>query len=154
MSSPPKRDGGITIANRDEAAPLISLNNTSSQASDADTRLGPPSPTEGSPRGPPHSTESLQNRLFTKLFTQLVPSEHVDQRGVKDDGGKTTKKGDRRGREHVERPGFNLLVMNANFRRFNARIGPVFVLQNRFIRLFSWKDPSATLSFLVSAATR
>lgn len=35
-----------------------------------------------------------------------------------------------------------------NFRRFNARIGVVFVFENMLIRLFSWRQTTATLSFL------
>lgn len=38
--------------------------------------------------------------------------------------------------------------MTNNFRRFNSRIGIVFVLQNRLIRLFTWRSTTATLSFL------
>lgn len=38
--------------------------------------------------------------------------------------------------------------MSNNFRRFNARIGGGFVLQNRLIRLFSWRRPTHTLSLL------
>jgi len=38
--------------------------------------------------------------------------------------------------------------MSNNFRRFNARVGVLFVLQNRLIRLFTWQTPSHTLSFL------
>lgn len=38
--------------------------------------------------------------------------------------------------------------MTNNFRRFNARIGIVFVFQNRLIRLFTWRTPTHTLSFL------
>jgi hypothetical protein len=38
--------------------------------------------------------------------------------------------------------------MSSNFRRFNARIGVAFVLQNRMIRLFTWRQPTQTLSFL------
>ena len=38
--------------------------------------------------------------------------------------------------------------MTNNFRRFNARIGIVFVFQNRLIRLFTWVNPMHTLSFL------
>jgi len=38
--------------------------------------------------------------------------------------------------------------MSNNFRRFNARVGVLFVLQNRLIRLFTWRTPSHTLSFL------
>jgi hypothetical protein len=38
--------------------------------------------------------------------------------------------------------------MATNFRRFNSRIGVVFVFQKRVIRLLSWKNWSHTLSFL------
>lgn len=38
--------------------------------------------------------------------------------------------------------------MTNNFRRFNGRIGIVFVFQNQLIRLFSWAVPTHTLSFL------
>ncbi|KAK8212995.1 Peroxin/Dysferlin domain-containing protein, partial [Phyllosticta paracitricarpa] len=55
---------------------------------------------------------------------------------------------DRRSRKYVDRPGFNLATMGYNFRRFNARVGILFVFENRLIRLFSWKDPTHTLSFL------
>jgi Integral peroxisomal membrane peroxin len=38
--------------------------------------------------------------------------------------------------------------MTNNFRRFNGRIGIVFVFQNQLIRLFTWTVPTHTLSFL------
>jgi hypothetical protein len=38
--------------------------------------------------------------------------------------------------------------MSANFRRFNARIGVVFVFQSKVIRLLSWHTATHTLSFL------
>ncbi|KAI9678065.1 MAG: hypothetical protein M1817_006009 [Caeruleum heppii] len=38
--------------------------------------------------------------------------------------------------------------MTNNFRRFNSRVGVVFVFQNRLIRLLSWRTPTHTLSFL------
>lgn len=38
--------------------------------------------------------------------------------------------------------------MSHNFRTFNARIGVVFEFQEKAARLFSWHDPSNTLSFL------
>lgn len=38
--------------------------------------------------------------------------------------------------------------MSVNFRRFNARIGVVFVFQARVARLLSWRRPTQTLSFL------
>jgi hypothetical protein len=40
--------------------------------------------------------------------------------------------------------------MTNNFRRFNARIGIVFVFQNRLIHLFTWRTPTHTLSFLAT----
>ena len=40
--------------------------------------------------------------------------------------------------------------MTNNFRRFNARIGIVFVFQNRMIRLLTWRTPSHTLSLLAT----
>lgn len=39
--------------------------------------------------------------------------------------------------------------MSSNFRRFNSRIGVAFILQNRLIRLFTWVQPTQTLSFLL-----
>ena len=38
--------------------------------------------------------------------------------------------------------------MSVNFRRFNARIGVVFVFQARVARLLLWRQPTHTLSFL------
>ena len=52
------------------------------------------------------------------------------------------------GADGLERPGFTVGTMSNNFRRFNARIGVVFKFQARMIRLFSWRRPSHTLSFL------
>lgn len=48
------------------------------------------------------------------------------------------------------RPAFSLPLMTNNFRRFNARIGIVFVFQNRLTRLFTWRTPTHTLSFLAT----
>ena len=38
--------------------------------------------------------------------------------------------------------------MSSNFRRFNSRIGVAFVFQNQLIHLFTWRQPTQTLSFL------
>lgn len=46
------------------------------------------------------------------------------------------------------RPPFTPATMATNFTRFNARIGVVFKFQTRAIRLFLWRKPSQTLSFL------
>lgn len=70
-----------------------------------------------------------------------MPSEGIDD---------SNEPVDRRSRKYVDRPNFSIGNMSANFRRFNARIGPVFVFQNRMIRLFTWKKPAHTLSFLAA----
>ncbi|KAE9962104.1 hypothetical protein BLS_000819 [Venturia inaequalis] len=71
-------------------------------------------------------------------MSQIIPSS--DQNGA--------DTADRTSRKTADRPNFSLPAMSNNFRRFNARIGPVFVFQNRIINLFSWNTPSHTLSFL------
>ncbi|OJJ42873.1 hypothetical protein ASPZODRAFT_1279613 [Penicilliopsis zonata CBS 506.65] len=49
---------------------------------------------------------------------------------------------------YSKRPGFSLPLMANNFRRFNARIGVVFVFQAQAERVFAWAKPTHTLSFL------
>ncbi|KAJ9651573.1 Peroxisome size and maintenance regulator [Neophaeococcomyces mojaviensis] len=90
-----------------------------------------------SPTGRP----GLQDRLFNKILEQVIPVEDQDE-------AEEVTKVDRRSSEYVSRPAFSLTVMSNNFRRFNARIGIVFVFQNRAIRLFTWKTTTHTLSFL------
>lgn len=90
----------------------------------------------------PTSKPALQDRLFNKLLEQVIPI------GDYDDVEET--KIDRRSSQYVSRPAFSLGVMSNNFRRFNARIGIVFVFQNRLIRLFTWRTTSHTLSFLAT----
>ncbi|RPA71262.1 integral peroxisomal membrane peroxin [Ascobolus immersus RN42] len=51
-------------------------------------------------------------------------------------------------RRNESRPPFSIATMGSNFRRFNARVGVVFVLQHRLIRLLQWKTPSHTYAFL------
>ncbi|KAI5861271.1 Pex24p-domain-containing protein [Durotheca rogersii] len=85
----------------------------------------------------------IQDQLVEKLLAQIVPLDD-DAYATQDD-----QKGDAGGGSPgVERPNFNLTTMSTNFRRFNARIGVVFVFQARVIRLLSWRQPTHTLSFL------
>jgi Integral peroxisomal membrane peroxin len=65
-----------------------------------------------------------------------------------EDAGVAETDVDRRSSSYVQRPAFSLPLMTNNFRRFNARIGIVFVFQNQLIRLFKWTAPTHTLSFL------
>ncbi|KAI1092580.1 Pex24p-domain-containing protein [Rostrohypoxylon terebratum] len=81
----------------------------------------------------------LQDKLVETLLSQVVPLD--DAQIPQDDPPKGGSPG-------VVRPNFNLTTMSNNFRRFNARIGVVFVFQARAARVLSWKKPAHTLSFL------
>ncbi|KAI1341371.1 integral peroxisomal membrane peroxin-domain-containing protein [Xylariaceae sp. FL0016] len=85
----------------------------------------------------------LQDQLVEKLLQQVVP---VDDADIPQD--EPQKGGGSPGTARTEKPNFNLTTMSNNFRRFNARIGVVFVFQARAIRVLSWKRPTHTLSFL------
>ena len=76
-----------------------------------------------------------------RLISQIIPSDDTSSDADPDDR--------RSRRKNVDRPGFSLPLMSNNFRRFNARVGVLFVLQYRLIKLFSWRQPTRTLSFLV-----
>ncbi|EEH47210.1 uncharacterized protein PADG_03308 [Paracoccidioides brasiliensis Pb18] len=65
---------------------------------------------------------SLQDRLLTKLWQQVIPAEASDE-----ESDYTTAK--KSSTVQIDRPAFSLPVMSNNFRRFNARIGIVFLFQ-------------------------
>ncbi|RYO91171.1 hypothetical protein DL766_000137 [Monosporascus sp. MC13-8B] len=88
---------------------------------------------------------NIQDHLVEKLLQQVIPA----------DGGHAQPEDERSGdgsngsaHATTERPNFNITTMSVNFRRFNARIGVVFVFQERVERLLSWHQPTHTLSFL------
>ncbi|KAH8808090.1 integral peroxisomal membrane peroxin-domain-containing protein [Xylogone sp. PMI_703] len=85
---------------------------------------------------------SMQDRLLEKLLQQVIPDEDMNQNGRS--SPLTTPYPD----TFPERPSFNISTMSANFRRFNARIGVVFVFQEHVLRLFAWRKYTHTLSFL------
>lgn len=152
------------FANRDEPVPLISVSQSDVEASSSEadsisrrSRLKRSlSPSRLKTKGQelaaaqleksqlsPATKSSLQDRLFSKILQQVIPpSEDVDDMDASPI--------DRRSSKYVSRPAFSLPLMTNNFRRFNARIGIVFVFQNRLIRLFTWRTPSHTLSFLAT----
>jgi hypothetical protein len=155
---------GEPIANRDDTIPVLRIPSHSSQGSGDFTNADPLHLKPGGRRermkehaskikerlvehGSPYAP-SIQERLFTGLMAQIIPPEDLDENEelAQEDG--TGKPKDRRSRQYVDRPNFSVGMMSGNFRRFNARIGIVFVFQNRLIRLFTWKQPTATLSFL------
>ncbi|KAK0786656.1 Peroxisome size and maintenance regulator [Friedmanniomyces endolithicus] len=100
--------------------------------------------------GTPETRQSIQDRFLNGIMSQIIPPDDLGDNDSPDDStmrSPGTPK-DRRSRAYVARPNFSLPLMTANFRRFNARVGIIFVLQNRLIHLFTWARPSATLSFL------
>ena len=149
---------GYTIANRNEPVPVLTITDDAASTSDLDQseeeateqrlQRGLTGPTDGDKTqdgGGGHGArsqgrQSLQDRLFNKLLQQLLPAEEPDS-----DGETVTNGGSS---NFVKRPAFSIPLMTNNFRRFNARIGIVFVFQNRLERLFTWRTSSHTLSFL------
>ncbi|KAI0472905.1 integral peroxisomal membrane peroxin-domain-containing protein [Xylariaceae sp. FL0804] len=149
------------FVNRDEPIPTIVLNTSTprsqtpstpastpqqqtgheSEHSDAET----PSRRRGGLRGRFSAFREkarIQDQLVEKLLQQVVPLD--DAEFPQDD---PAQKGGSPG-SRTQRPNFNLTTMSNNFRRFNSRIGVVFVFQARALRLLSWKQPTHTLSFL------
>ena len=85
-----------------------------------------------------------------RLLSQVLPTEDLsDTSDTEQSLNPGTRIKDYRSRTYVARPNFSLPTMSSNFRRFNARIGVAFVFQNRLIHLFTWKQPTQTLSFLL-----
>ncbi|KAI0892263.1 Pex24p-domain-containing protein [Annulohypoxylon nitens] len=135
------------FANRDDPIPTVVLGGSAP----ARPRT-PPTPAEHSDSETPSVRTGLrgrfsalkekakiQDKLVETLLSQVVPLD--DAQIPQDDPPKGGSPG-------VVRPNFNLTTMSNNFRRFNARIGVVFVFQARAIRVLSWKKPTHTLSFL------
>lgn len=77
-----------------------------------------------------------------RLLQQVIPVEDLSKNKDRDHGRSSSPT------SFAERPNFNITTMSTNFRRFNARIGVVFVFESRMVRLLSWKTKSHTLSFL------
>ena len=157
-------DRAGSVANRDDPLPVLSIPSRdsaieSSSEADVEPRSGKGSKrdklkdgfgkikdtVETQVAGSPFK-QNLGDKLVGSILGYVVPSEVQDT--TSDEEGKTGKTKDRRSKEYVDRPNFNVGLMTTNFRRFNARIGVVFVLQARLIYLLTWKNPKATLSFL------
>ncbi|KAJ6146137.1 peroxin-24 Pex24-Penicillium chrysogenum [Penicillium chrysogenum] len=100
-------------------------------------RNRPGSPDSSHSRSSSLSKNSLQDRLFTKVLQQVIPDDEDEADSLGDKAFASPKK-----------PAFSLPVMANNFRRFNARIGVVFLFQSRVEQLFTWDTPTHTISFL------
>ncbi|KAI5777222.1 integral peroxisomal membrane peroxin-domain-containing protein [Geopyxis carbonaria] len=83
-------------------------------------------------------SSSIQDRLFSRVLQSVLPSDYQ----IDDYATMKNKRKDK------DRPPFSLALMSNNFRRFNARIGVVFVFQHRIFRLLGWRKPTHTLAAL------
>ena len=101
------------------------------------------------PSSTPNLRTSLQDRLFSTLLRQVVPTDDPDEDVATTSNDSRTSTNTNPSVE-VTRPAFSLPLMTNNFRRFNARIGIVFVFQARVTRLLTWRTPTHTLSFLAT----
>ncbi|KAG4031898.1 hypothetical protein MFRU_008g02520 [Monilinia fructicola] len=142
------------FANRDDPIPVIRLNTTRGSDDEVEDTNESPHKKGTRERLRKHKSElkenirkahskaseasaTVQDRLLEKLLQQVIPIEDLSE-----------NRKDVEPINFVERPAFNITTMSNNFRRFNARIGVVFIFQAKVIRLLSWKQWSHTLSFL------
>ncbi|EME87688.1 uncharacterized protein MYCFIDRAFT_209583 [Pseudocercospora fijiensis CIRAD86] len=148
---------GDVISNRDEPIPVLRIptneDESSASVSDSEPTLGRRDRIKDRASrvcdkfdeySSPEVRQSLQDRLFASVLSQIIPTDAPDG----DDKQTQGSKKDRRSKKYVDKPEFAIRLMSSNFRRFNARIGVVFVMENRLIHLLSWRRPTATLSFL------
>lgn len=139
------------FVNRDDPIPVVRLDNAaSSVASQAGTSHESdhsdgetPTPRRRGLRdrlSAFRDKASIQDKLVEKLLAQVL-QDGGDYPPEEPSSGRT-------GGPSTQKPNFNLPTMSYNFRRFNSRIGVVFVFQSKAIRLLSWKYPTHTLAFL------
>jgi hypothetical protein len=147
--------GTDVFVNRDDPIPTVRLDGTQSGSTSTSTSQLPTGhesdhsdPESPTPRRKGirdrfsafRDRASIQDKLVEKLLAQVLqdgsdmPPDEPSKGGP---GGPSSSK-----------PNFNLPTMSTNFRRFNSRIGVVFVFQARAVRLLSWRNPTHTLSFL------
>ncbi|KEY68930.1 hypothetical protein S7711_04597 [Stachybotrys chartarum IBT 7711] len=84
---------------------------------------------------------NIQDRLVEKLLERVIPADD-------NVGTDAPILPDGKAPAFAQRPNFNITTMSNNFRRFNARIGAVFMFQDEVIRVLSWQRPSHTMSLL------
>lgn len=140
-----------SFVNRDDPIPTIILNSPSTprraeshdlENSDTETpsRRGGSGGSSGGLRGRLSAFKEkarIQDHLVEKLLAQVIPIDDMNLPPQDDPiPGRPAK------------PNFTLPIMSNNFRRFNSRIGVVFVFQARVNRLLAWRHPTHTLSFL------
>ncbi|KAJ5648653.1 hypothetical protein N7490_005025 [Penicillium lividum] len=127
----------------DDPVPETQVNRNEPASPSGLSTLKPRRQRQGSPdsahsRSSSMSKNSIQDRLFNNLLQQVIPA---DDDAEPNTGGKAMA-------SSPKKPPFSLPAMTNNFRRFNARIGVVFLFQSQAEGLFCWKTPTHTLSFL------
>jgi hypothetical protein len=149
------------FANRDDPIPLITFGRTSdlsdSQAAEVSAggskrhslkKNSSKSNSGGSPNAS-NTGQTMQDRLLERCVyeypVQCGPNVHrlLKQVMPVEDFEDTVYPS-----SFLERPNFNIATMSNNFRRFNSRIGVIFVFQARVIKLLGWRTWSHTVSFL------
>ncbi|KAK9458379.1 integral peroxisomal membrane peroxin-domain-containing protein [Dipodascopsis uninucleata] len=85
--------------------------------------------------------DNLTDKLMEKLFAAALPS-------VDSTNGVPSQEVQERLQEQKNKPPFSVPVMARNFSRLNARIGVVFRLQYKILRVMTWKNPNHTFSAL------
>ncbi|TKA74160.1 hypothetical protein B0A49_04639 [Cryomyces minteri] len=129
-------DSHVALPNRDEPVPAIS----------AYDGAPPPSPTPKSSDRQATREQKTGKREALKTAAKELKGKLEDK--VEDVQTHYASSQSLQDRLFASRPNFSLPLMSNNFRRFNARIGVAFVFQNRLIHLFTWRQPTQTLSFL------
>ncbi|MCJ1386303.1 hypothetical protein MMC17_009429 [Xylographa soralifera] len=143
-------DNAEVVANHDEPIPVLAVSGSGGASSDGGSkrdRLKKSLPgssltdkLQNAGASLSDSGHSIQDRLFAKILQQVIPGEGAEN---------VEAEPDTRLSRYINRPGFSLPLMTVNFRRFNARVGVVFVAQNHLLRLLTWQKASHTLSFFV-----
>lgn len=121
------------LANRNEPVPVVRLSDS------GESRSGGPHEHE-SPGNRIFGHVNLQDRLLNSVFSHILPKDDTKSDEKNNSGSSSASV--------LERPQFSLQQMSANFRRFNSRIGIVFVFQNKIEHLLTWVEPTQTLSLL------
>lgn len=112
---------------------------------------------KGHKRSESNSSFSIQDRLLEKYTKASIPKKcnHANecrllQQVIPTEDTSTGREQDPHAPDHTAAPPFHLATMSANFRRFNSRIGVVFVFQVKVAHILSWRKWSHTVSLLAA----
>ncbi|KAK9367222.1 integral peroxisomal membrane peroxin-domain-containing protein [Lipomyces kononenkoae] len=86
--------------------------------------------------------DHITDKLLERLFASALPTADA-----LNSGSSMTDVAERL-QDQKNRPAFSVPVMARNFSRLNARIGVVFRLQYKILRILIWRNPNHTFSAL------